>query len=91
MIFYSFVTIFRTIKVLQAQNKSEQYFKVIAIGCGLFCFVISMTFLNRFRAEILYWFVLYTACAYNIYVLKSTEKMTGLNSSSVKLSSDLVP
>ena len=91
MIFYSFVTIFRTTKVLQAQNKSEQYFKVIAIGCGLFCFVISMTFLNRFRAEILYWLVLYTAVAYNIYVLKSTEKMTGLNSSSVKLSSDLVP
>jgi hypothetical protein len=70
MILYSFITIFRTMKVLKHQHQIERYFKVLAIGCGLLCFVISMTFLNRFRAEILYWYILYCAVAYNIYVIK---------------------
>jgi hypothetical protein len=71
MILYSFITIFRTMKVLKNQHQIDRYFKVLAIGCGLLCFVISMTFLNRFRAEILYWYIIYSAIAYNIYVLKS--------------------
>jgi hypothetical protein len=75
MIIYSFITIFRTTKKLKKENKVEQYFKVVAIGCALLCFTISMTFLDRFRAEILYWCVLFTAIAYNIFCLKS-EKLT---------------
>jgi hypothetical protein len=77
MILYSFVTIFRTMKKLKEEKQIEQYFKVLAIGCALSCFVISMTFLNRFRAEILYWCILYTAIAYNIFVLKSDLAIRG--------------
>jgi O-antigen ligase len=73
MIMYSFLTIFRTTKKLKKDNQIEQYFKVVAIGCALFCFIISMTFLNRLRAEVLYWCVPYTAIAYNIYFLKSEK------------------
>jgi hypothetical protein len=70
MIYFSFSTIIKTTKKLKEDNNLEQYFKVVAIGCAMFCFVISMTFLNRFRAEILYWLILYSAIAYNIYYVK---------------------
>jgi len=74
MILFAFITILRTTKKLKIENRIEPYFKVLAIGCSLFCFVISMTFLNRFRAEILYWCILYTAVAYNIYFLRSINE-----------------
>lgn len=70
MIFYSLVTLRRTMNQLKLDNRTDDFQKVIAIGCGFTCFLVSMTFLNRFRAEILYWFILFAACAYNIYVLK---------------------
>jgi hypothetical protein len=37
-------------------------------------FLFTMTFLNRFRAEILYWLVLFSALALNIYYLKENDK-----------------
>jgi hypothetical protein len=77
MISYSFITLFRTAKKLRNESQIEQYFKVVAIGCALLCFVIAMSFLNRFRAEILYWCILYSATAYNIYFLKNGKENTG--------------
>jgi len=29
-----------------------------------------MTFLNRSRAEVFYWMVLFACCAYNVYVVR---------------------
>ena len=53
------------------KNKDiDNYYKIIAIEAFFLAFIIAMTFLNRFRAEILYWLVMFTACAYNIYVIK---------------------
>lgn len=46
----------------------SDYFKVIAIQSSLICFVIAMSFINRLRAEILYWCLLYSAIAYNLYI-----------------------
>jgi len=40
----------------------------------LISFLVTATFMNRFRAEALYWIILYTACAYNIYVLTGKNK-----------------
>ncbi|MDP5133738.1 MAG: O-antigen ligase family protein [Paraglaciecola sp.] len=56
-------------KVKEAKNV-DVYFKIIAIQSALISFVVAMSFLNRLRAEVLYWLILYTACIYNIYVLK---------------------
>jgi len=56
-------------KLLKTKNNINQYFKVIAIESALISFMVSMLFINRFKAEILYWLILYSACAYNIYVL----------------------
>ncbi len=55
---------------LLRDNDLINYYKIIAIEASLLSFLIAMTFLNRFRAETLYWLVLFTACAYNIYVIK---------------------
>jgi O-antigen ligase len=73
MIFYSFSTIVKTAKKLKNEKNIEQYFKVVSIGCALFCFIISMTFLNRFRAEILYWLILFSAVAYNVFYIKFSD------------------
>jgi hypothetical protein len=70
MLTSSFKTMRRCKKILKKNNDLKNYYKIIAIEAAFFSFIIAMTFLNRFRAEILYWCILYTACAYNIYVLK---------------------
>ena len=61
---------------LSLKDDSElinQYFKIVAIEAALLGFIVAMTFMNRMRAEVLYWLFLYAACAYNIYVLKNDK------------------
>ena len=57
-------------RVLNAPEHIEDYFKVICIEAMLVTFVVAMSFLNRMRAEIFVWCVLFVACAYNIYYLR---------------------
>jgi O-antigen ligase len=59
-------------QVLSKDNEIDRYYKIVAIEAAFVAFVVAMSFMNRFRAEILYWCVLFTACAYNIYVLRRT-------------------
>ncbi|MGS2721742.1 O-antigen ligase family protein [Paraglaciecola aestuariivivens] len=70
MMISCFSTMSKTRKVLKDKNQIDEFFKVRAIEAALIAFIISMTFINRLRADVLYWCVLYSACAYNIYVLK---------------------
>jgi hypothetical protein len=73
MIASSFISLSKARKVLRNRNQIDEYFKVRAIEGALLAFIITMTFLNRLRADVLYWCILYSACAYNIYVLKYYE------------------
>ena len=59
---------------LNKDEDIEKYFKIIAIQAAFISFLVSATFINRLRSEMLYWLVLYSACAYNIYVIKTSEK-----------------
>lgn len=52
----------------------DEYFKMIAIQSAMISFMIAMTFLNRMRAEILHWIIMYSAMAYNIYILKESKE-----------------
>lgn len=72
MLYSCYVTNRKCMRVLRQQNRVDEYFKVRAIEAALICFIITMTFLNRMRAEVLYWLVLYCACAYNIYVIRNS-------------------
>lgn len=71
MLYSSLKTLNICKKTLKEGKKVDEYFKVIALQAALISFIVAMTFLNRMRAEILYWCILYSACAYNIFVLKS--------------------
>ncbi|HED36470.1 MAG TPA: O-antigen ligase domain-containing protein [Gammaproteobacteria bacterium] len=73
MIYTSFKTLRKCFTTLKEKGDFENYYKVLAIKAALLSFLIAMSFMNRLRAEILYWFILYTACAYNIYVLKPSK------------------
>ncbi|PCJ37025.1 MAG: O-antigen polymerase [Moraxellaceae bacterium] len=53
----------------------DDYFKIISIEAGLLTYMVGMSFMNRMTAEVLFWLILFTACAYNIYVLKPQEKL----------------
>jgi hypothetical protein len=72
MLYCCYSTNRKCMRVLRLQNRVDEYFKVRAIEAALICFIITMTFLNRMRAEVLYWLILYCACAYNIYVLRNS-------------------
>ena len=57
-------------KSLIEEGNIDAYFKMYALQCSLMCFAVSMTFMNRFRAEILGWLILFVAASYNVYFLK---------------------
>jgi hypothetical protein len=73
-IYYSLITCYRAAKRLREHNEAERYFKVLAIACSLICFMVAMSFLNRLRAEVLYWCILFTAVAYNLYYLQPQQE-----------------
>jgi len=75
MLYSCFKTTNKCKKLLKEKNTPEAYFKVIAIEAAFISFLVSSTFINRYKAELLYWLVLYTACAYNIYVLQINSRV----------------
>jgi hypothetical protein len=84
MLFYCAKTTQNCKRQLKIDQQVDQYFKVIAIQCALVAFMISMTFMNRLRAEILFWCVMYTGIAYNIYILKRQTKEKDIVISPIK-------
>lgn len=74
MIISCFLATKKCRKKLKSENNISDYYKVLAIEGALISFLITATFLNRYRAEVLYWCVLFAACAYNVYYLKSKTK-----------------
>jgi hypothetical protein len=68
---------FRALRLCMVRMKGlgdyESYYKAIMLQAALLCFLISMTFMNRFGAEILYWLILYSACAYKIFVIQPSH------------------
>jgi len=52
------------------RNDVSSYWTVVGIQGGLIAYLVAATFIDRLRAEILYWMVLYSACAYHVLVVK---------------------
>ena len=71
------VSCFRALKKcktgLLERKSAQDYYLIIAIEGALITYMVAMTFLDRHRAEILYWLILFSMCAYNIYVKKISE------------------
>lgn len=71
----------KTKQILIKNNQVQDYYLVVAIQAGLMGFLTTGTFIDAFRAEILYWFMIFCVCASTIFsqqVLEKTEaKVTG--------------
>ena len=50
------------------------YFKLLALECALISYLVAGTFINQFRAEILYWMILLVAIGTNVYYLQRAKK-----------------
>lgn len=56
--------------VLQ-ENATQTYFKIRALECALVSYLVAGSFINSFRAEILFWMILLLAVAINIHYLRA--------------------
>ncbi|MBK5940367.1 hypothetical protein CCR96_14180 [Halochromatium roseum] len=50
----------------------ERYYLAAALQAALISFLVASTFIDRMRAEVLYWLILFAACAYRIYLRPAT-------------------
>lgn len=73
VIFSSFVALKKCKVGLLERKAAQDYYLIIAIEGALITYMAAMTFLDRHRAEILYWLIMFSMCAYNIYVKKAAE------------------
>jgi len=75
----------KTKHYLLEQENTQAYFKVLALECALIGFLVAGTFIDRFRAEILYWMILFLAAAVNVYYLQAKAgKDNGTTGKSLK-------
>jgi hypothetical protein len=56
------------------KEENITYFKLLALECGFLSYLVAGTFINRFRAEILYWMILLIAIAINVYFLQRVRQ-----------------
>jgi hypothetical protein len=56
-------------RLLEADERTT-YFKLLALECALLGYLVAGSFINQFRAEILYWMILLVAVAGKVYYLQ---------------------
>ena len=54
----------------------DSYYLVHATLSAFIGVLAASSFINQFRTQIIYWFVLFSACLLNIFILKEQEKLT---------------
>lgn len=59
-----------TKQYLIKNKEPEKYFKVVMLECALLSFLVTGSFIDRARAEILYWLILYLSVAGNVFYLQ---------------------
>lgn len=70
MLFSLFKMSSKAKKFVVQNGQYQVYFQILAIECALLGYLAAGTFINRFRAEILYWMILFLAVAINVYYLQ---------------------
>ena len=64
----------KTKRHLKQSENYTIYFLIIALQAALITFIVSGTFINRFRAEVLYWLIMFIGCAANIFLYKYSKQ-----------------
>jgi hypothetical protein len=72
----------RARKVLRESGEQAAYFKLLALECALLSYLVAGTFINQFRAEILYWMILLVAVATKIHYLQPAAQSLGKDANS---------
>jgi len=75
--------------LLKADRKDE-YFKIVAIEIALLSYLVSSTFIDRFRSELLYWLILFVACSANIYYFQEVANSENKTKKFVKLKETII-
>ncbi len=66
----------KTKKHLLLHDRIAAYFKMLMLECALVCFLVSASFIDRARAEVLFWLLLFICIACNVYYLQQqTERL----------------
>lgn len=78
-----------TKKYLIKSDNFEAYFKVLAIECSFICYLVAASFINRARAEIMFWMILFMSAAANVYYLQYVTKSNDKTSRSGKFRKSL--
>ena len=70
LVLSTYLAMRRVRKILHKNKRMDDYFMAIAVESGLVSYLAVGSFIDQFRAQILYWFILFCACAYNIFYLR---------------------
>ncbi len=62
-------------KRLISEGRTDEYFRVVALEVALLSYMLSASFIDRFRSEILWWMILFVAAAGNVYYLQFQEHL----------------
>lgn len=67
----------RTKAWLLSQGRTDEYFLILALEAALLSYLVTVSVIDRFRAEIFYWLFLFMAAAANVYYLQYQEYRAG--------------
>ncbi len=70
----------RAKKFTASKCQYDIYFLILALECALIGYLVAGTFINRFRAEVLYWMILFLAIAVKVYYLRASGSDLGIKS-----------
>lgn len=72
----------KTKKYLVRHDRISAYFKILMLECALISFLVAATFIDRARAEVLFWLILFICIAYNVYFLQQQTEPLKLKENS---------
>jgi hypothetical protein len=61
---------------LLSTDENISYFKILALECALLGYMAAATFINQFRAEVLYWMIMLLAVGINVHYLQRLRVQT---------------
>lgn len=77
MVIYLSYRSFKLVKKKCAERKDiDGYYLTHATLASFIGVLAASSFINQFRTQIIYWFILFSACLLNIYILKDKENKT---------------
>lgn len=76
MLFGLYRLLKKTKKYLLSQNQITEYFHVLVLESAALAYLVAATFINRIRAEAMWWSILFLMVATNVYFLQKQRTQT---------------